>query len=161
MNRRAFLAAGLGLALPSLALACEPPAIYHLPFQADPAGADPAEIAAFVARTRPVVRNTSLARGAPGDSSLCGGMGYISVELALPPGTVRAARARFAAAGCGPAFTRLAEAAAAVTAPADSPQSGAGLRCGNRMLRVFSRWETVPSSPRSKTEWEISWARWN
>ncbi len=86
MNRRAFLAAGLGLVLPSLALACEPPAIYHLPFQADPAGADPADIAAFVARTRPVVRNTSLARGAPGDSSLCGGMGYISVELGLPPG---------------------------------------------------------------------------
>ena len=64
---------------------------------------------------------------------------FHQMELALPPGTVSAARARFAAAGCGKAFTRLAEAAGAVTEPAAAPQSGVGLRCGNRMLRLFGR----------------------
>lgn len=37
-------------------------------------------------QTKPVIRSTSLARGAPGEASLCGGMGYISVKIALPPG---------------------------------------------------------------------------
>ncbi|MFW8596402.1 nucleotidyltransferase family protein [Cribrihabitans neustonicus] len=61
------------------------------------------------------------------------------MQAALPAGTVAAARGRFAAAGCGKAFGRLAEAAAAVLEPAAAPETGAGLRCGNRMLRLFGR----------------------
>ena len=86
MKFRHHLAACLLALLPTSALACEPPAIFHVPFEARSGAAAPAEIAAFVARTKPVIRSTSLARGTPGESSMCGGMGYISVEIALPPG---------------------------------------------------------------------------
>ena len=64
---------------------------------------------------------------------------FHQMQRALPSGTVPAARAGFAAAGCSKAFTRLAEAARAVTEPAATPETGAGLRCGNRMLRLFGR----------------------
>ncbi|QFT82957.1 hypothetical protein FIU89_20215 [Roseovarius sp. THAF27] len=86
MKCRILLAFVAGALLPLAGVACEPPAIFHVPYEPRPGTAAPDEIARYVARTKPVIRNASLARGAPGESSLCGGMGYISVELALPPG---------------------------------------------------------------------------
>ena len=86
MVLRHQLAACLIALAPTCAAACEPPAVFHSPYAPLSAGAEAGEIAAFVARTKPVVRNTSLTRGAPGEPSMCGGMGYISVEIALPPG---------------------------------------------------------------------------
>ncbi|MFN3209877.1 MAG: hypothetical protein ACE369_12930 [Roseovarius sp.] len=86
MKRLYPLALALAALLPGAALACEPPAIFYVPFEHAAQGADPAGIAAFVSRTKPVVANTSVARGAPGEPSLCGGMGYIDFEIALPPG---------------------------------------------------------------------------
>ncbi|MFW8637309.1 nucleotidyltransferase family protein [Cribrihabitans pelagius] len=64
---------------------------------------------------------------------------FQQMQAALPAGTLPAARGRFAAAGCGKAFDRLAEAAGAVIGPAACPETGPGLRCGNRMLRLFGR----------------------
>lgn len=86
MKFRYHLTACVVALLPTSVLACEPPAVFHAPFQARSNASVPAEIAAYVARTKPVIRTTSLARGAPGESSMCGGMGYINVEIALPPG---------------------------------------------------------------------------
>jgi len=86
MKRRLFLALGLFLALPQLAAACEPPTIYYLPYMADLKGASDADVTDFVRTTKPVVKDTYLSRGTAGEQSLCGGQGYISVDLTLPPG---------------------------------------------------------------------------
>lgn len=86
MAPRHCLAACLVALAPTLAFACEPPAIFYTAYEPRSGDAEAGDIAAFVARTKPVIRNTSLARGAPGEPSMCGGMGYINVEIALPPG---------------------------------------------------------------------------
>lgn len=68
---------------------------------------------------------------------------FRQMVLALPPGTAAAAEAGFAAADCGAAFERLAQAARAVLEPQAGPDGGAqgaaGWRGGNRTLRLFGR----------------------
>lgn len=79
---------GLAVALllgPFHAAACEPPAVFYEPFETRSTASKP-DIFRFISGNAPVLRDISLRRGTGAQESLCGGQGYVSFSIALPPG---------------------------------------------------------------------------
>lgn len=83
MSLRSFaLCLCLGLCPP--ALACEPVAVFYEPMRAalpwNP------QKQAFVESTAPEIGGVGLGRGTDAEASLCGGQGYLEIELIMPAG---------------------------------------------------------------------------
>ncbi|QGX98117.1 hypothetical protein EI983_07420 [Roseovarius faecimaris] len=84
MIRLIPISVGMLLAWSPMAEACEPPPVFYAPFSTERAAN--ADITSFISQNAPVVRDVSLGRGSAAQESLCGGQGYVSFTIALPPG---------------------------------------------------------------------------
>ena len=74
------------VALPHAGLACEPPAIFYEPLSVKAGASGNPTLNTFVRQNAPQVRSVHLGRGTAAQQSLCGGQGYVTLELAMPDG---------------------------------------------------------------------------